>query len=122
MRWCRSMYNIAGTYLQDQGLPNRSPWAHDVTGRYFGWLCVQAAGEAPCQHPRCGMLRNGLLSSGQAVASLDHVHVHRELQASGWDFLPSRRGMPHGAMLSSRRAMAGLDCAHDQPLRTLSHV
>ena len=41
---CRSMYNIAGTYLKDQGLPNRSPWAHDVTGRYFGWLCVQAAG------------------------------------------------------------------------------
>ena len=49
--WRRSMYNISGTYLKDQGLPNRSPWAHDVTGRYFGWLCFQAAGEPGFQGP-----------------------------------------------------------------------
>ena len=52
LNMCRSMYNIAGTYLKDQGLPNRSPWAHDVTGRYFGWLCVQAAG-APARLSLC---------------------------------------------------------------------
>ena len=58
------MYNIAGTFREDQGLPNTSPWARDVTGRYFGWLGVQAAGEASlsyaCVYPPAtvsGLLR-----------------------------------------------------------------
>ena len=66
---CRSMYNIAGTYLKDQGLPNRSPWAHDVTGRYFGWLGVQAAG-APA-HLSCVLMVHWLQSCRQWLPALE---------------------------------------------------